>query len=278
MTPTLCSLAMGLFLGATAPEARDVLREIEAVHQKLFDQVAPSVAFIRSSEGFGSGFFVGQDGLILTNNHVVKDCKTVDVVLHDGRALKGTVVERALENVDLALVRVPSPRVPAAQLSGVKGLQVGSWVGSIGHGGGAVWTFNTGMVSNVYIDGSERPVFQTQIPLNPGNSGGPIFDRHGRVVGIVTAGITQANAINFSISMDLAFRTLPSLAAAADLLLILAPPGVPVFVNDVMAGKGPRVVVAAKKGASYAVFAVVDGQIVRAEAKFPEVREVALKR
>ncbi|MBI5545381.1 MAG: trypsin-like peptidase domain-containing protein [Deltaproteobacteria bacterium] len=276
----LAGLILGVSLGAEQaplPEGHQLLGQIETYQRKLFDRLAPSVVFVRSKEGFGSGFFVTAQGLILTNNHVVKDCKSVDVVLHDGRRLAGTVVARAGEDVDLALVQVPLQDTPAPPLESVKGLSVGAWVGSIGHGAGAVWTFNTGMVSNIYFDGMDRPVFQTQIPLNPGNSGGPIFDRLGRVVGVVTAGIKDANAMNFSISIDLARRTLKQLADSSDCLTILAPEKVPVFVDNVMVGAGPRVVLQAVPGKTYNVFAIIEGRMARASAAFPEIREVTLK-
>jgi S1-C subfamily serine protease len=133
------------------------------------------------------------------------------------------------------------------------------------------------MVSNIYRDGTDRPVFQTQIPLNPGNSGGPIFDRDGQVVGVLTSGIKDANAINFSISIEVARRSLPALARLSDSLVINAPANVPVFVDNVVAGKGPRVVVPATPGTTYQVFAIIDGQMKRAEVRFPDVRELTLK-
>jgi len=153
---------------------------------------------------------------------------------------------------------------------------VGSWVGSIGHGRGAIWTFNTGMISNIYPDGAERPVFQTQIPLNPGNSGGPIFDRRGQVLGIVTAGIHDASSINFGIGMEVARRSLKKLGAICDCLVVLAPAGVPVFVDGAMAGTGPRVVVPVSEK-THEVFAVILGQMKKAKVKFPQTREVELK-
>ena len=226
-------------LASSTPSGQggELLRQIEAYQQGLFDRIAPSVVLLSTPKAFGSGFFVADD-MILTNSHVVGNYQAADVILHDGRRLGGVVVERALEDVDLVLVRVPV-KAPPLRLEEMSTLQVGSWVGSVGHGSGAVWTFNVGMVSNIYLDGTDRPVFQTQIPLNPGGSGGPIFDREGRVVGILTAGVT-------------------------------------VFVDNAMLGKGPRLVVMATRGATYQVSAVIDGQLKRAAVRFPEVRAVTL--
>ncbi|MGC4113296.1 MAG: serine protease [Myxococcales bacterium] len=250
------------------------LAELEQQQQKLFESVAPGVVFILCGDHFGSGFFVTRDGLILTNAHVVEGKPKVEVVLRDGRRLPGTVVEKAADKIDLALVQIAVADAPVPARATLADVRIGSWVGSIGHGRGAIWTFNSGMVSNIYPEGADHPVFQTQIPLNPGNSGGPIFDRQGRVVGIVTAGITDASAINFGIAMDVAFKSLSRLASVSDLLIVKAPKGVPVFVDGVMAGTGPRVAVPAVAGKTYEVFSVIEGAMKKATAKFPETREI----
>lgn len=265
-----------LALLAVPAFAEDPLLAVEKRQQELFDKIAPSVVFISAGDGFGSGFFVDKNGLVLTSAHVVQKATKVNVVLTDGRKLVGEVVERGAENVDVALVQVPAQGTPALSLDGDAELRVGSWVGSIGHGRGGIWTFNTGMVSNIYPDGSARPVFQTQIPLNPGSSGGPVFDRQGRVAGIVTAGIENSNSINFAIRIDVAQRKLERLAGACECFTILAPPSVAVFVDGAMAGTGPKIVVPAKPK-SYEVFAVVAGKMKKVQVRFPEDRVVDLR-
>jgi serine protease Do len=261
---------------ASAP-VLDPIAQLESARQQLFEAIAPSVVFIGAGDGFGSGFFVSNDGLVLTNAHVVGKNEQVDVVLHDGRRLRGQVVERGLDNLDLALVSVPVTGVAPVPIGDSSALRVGTWVASIGHGRGGVWTFTDGMVSNIYPAGSERPVFQTQIPLNPGNSGGPILDRNRQVVGIVTAGLTDSNAINFAIPIDAALRALPRLSDLASCLVITAPAGVAVFVDGKMAGKGPRVVVPAQDR-TYEIFAVIDGQMQRQRATYPRIRKVEFKK
>ncbi|HVE82072.1 MAG TPA: trypsin-like peptidase domain-containing protein [Myxococcales bacterium] len=255
----------------------DPLEEAERAQQEIFNRVAPGVVFISNGEWFGSGFFISPDGLILTNAHVVKGASSVKVVLYDGRTLAAEVVERGADDIDVALVQAKLSAAPALPLDDLVSVKIGSWVGAVGHGHGAIWTFNTGMISNIYPDGAERPVFQTQIPLNPGNSGGPIFNRSGRVVGIVTAGIENASSINFGIAMGVVRRSLSKLAHACDCISISAPKGVPIFVNGVMSGTGPRIVIPATAGKPYDVFAVVAGQMRRARATFPADREIVLK-
>lgn len=273
-------LTLGLLLSspafAAAASAPDPLLALERHRQQLFEQVAPAVVYLSSRDGFGSGFFVSEQGLVLTNAHVVQGGDSVEVVLHDGRRLRGQVVERATDDIDLALVQVEIRRSPSLALGGVEALRVGSWVASVGHGMGGIWSLNTGIVSNVYADGNAHPVFQTQIPLNPGNSGGPVLDRAGRVVGVVTKGIAESNAINFAIRSDVALRSLPRLGGASALLTVEAPDGVPVFVDGKLAGKGPLVQVAVAPG-RHEVFAVVQGKMRKREIAFPRQSRVRLR-
>lgn len=184
-------------------------RQMEAFRQRTFAELAPTVVFLRSGQRVGSGFFVNAEGLILTSRHVVGPSEGVRVVCLDGAIYSGKVVEKALEDVDLALVQV-EPKAPTAFLAlSTTKPKVGAWVASIGHGAGAIWTFNTGMVSNIYTDKrGARPMFQTDMAVNPGSSGGPVIDLDGRAVGIVTAGVANAQSVNFAIQMDYAKKML----------------------------------------------------------------------
>ncbi len=271
------SLALAVMVCA-APRSAQVtsasVSAIEAHQQSLFEQVAPSVVFISSSRGFGSGLLVSSDGLLLTNRHVVGDEGHVNVVLHSGTTLQGEVVTRH-ETLDLALLRIPGKEQPVLPWADLRSLRVGSWVASVGHGQGGAWTFTTGMVSNIYPSGAERPVFQTQIPLNPGASGGPILDKDGQVVGIVVAGMEGSNNINFAIKADVVLRAFDQLAPLCNCLVVTTERGVPVFVDGAMAGKGPRVLVSIDEGI-HDVFAVVGGEKVERTVQWPEEQSVEL--
>lgn len=259
---------------ATAQDA--ALKSLQEEQRKIFEGVAPSVVFITHDNGFGSGFFVSSDGAILTNAHVVGDRKKVGVVLRDGRKATGKVVALADEKYDLALVRVPLDNTKRLKLAGMDQVRVGNWVASVGHGHGGIWTYTTGMISNIYPKGKERPVFQTQIPLNPGNSGGPIVDANGRAIGVVTAGVEGANNINFAIPTELALKHIGALSTNCDCLVIEAPKSQPIFVDGVMAGKGPRLVIPADKK-EYQVMIVVDGKARTETISWPKTRKVDLR-
>ncbi|MFH0900294.1 MAG: S1C family serine protease [Pseudomonadota bacterium] len=255
-------LAFGALLfammAAPAVSRADTLAETEREQQALFERIAPSVVVITTGGGMGSGFFVSRNGLVLTNAHVVGKSKEVDVVLLDGRKLRGVVVEKAASDIDLALVKLELEGTVPLRLGGGE-LRVGMWAAAIGHGMGGVWAFTTGMVSNIYPMGSTKPVFQTQIPLNPGTSGGPVFGRDGRVLGIVTSGIKESNSINFAIRAEVAVDNLQTLANSCESCLVVsAPAGVPVFIDGKMAGKGPRVVIVPEER-TYTIFAIIKG-------------------
>lgn len=250
------------------------LADVEAEQRAIFEKVAPAVVFLTHGEGLGSGFFVSSHGDILTNAHVVEDYDDVEVVLHDGRQKRGVVVER-YEPMDLAIVTIDVDDSPAVELAPMDRVQVGDWVASVGHGAGAVWSFTFGMISNIYPDGDERPVFQTQIPLNPGNSGGPVVDRRGRVLGIVTFGIAGAENLNFAVPVEQAVFYLEELATRCDCLVVEAPDNIPIYVDDVMVGTGPRVVVMAEER-EYEVMAIIDGQRRAETIRWPETRTLTL--
>jgi serine protease Do len=264
-----------LATGSHAAEV-DVLDQSERALQALFERVAPAVVLVTRGELLGSGFFVQADGLVLTSQHVVGDDKKVTVTLHDGRRLTGEVVERATGNVDLALVKVPAEAVPTLELDALADVRVGSFAAAVGHGEGVLWTFGVGMVSNIHPIGAERPVLQTQIPLNPGNSGGPVVDRRGRVIGVVTTGLLNANAVNFAIRADVVVRALTRLSAAPGYLYVTAPAGATVFVDGVHAGVGPRVVVAAAPGRRE-VLVVISGRMERRMVEFPQTVSVEVR-
>jgi len=259
--PTTLIAALVVALVAAAPARADAVADLERWQQNLFERVAPSVVFIQRGKAFGSGFFVGTRR-ILTNAHVVGSDDHVTVTLRDGQKLRGRVTARGADGYDAAIVTLPRGVGKALEIGGVNELRIGSVLASVGHGRGGIWSLNTGLASNIYRLASGQSVIQTQIPLNPGSSGGPILDRHGRVVGMVVSGITRANGINFALRVDDIVAALPALDDVCRCLVVTAPSGVPVFIDKRMAGKGPRLVAFPSPGPRQ-VFAVIEGQMRR---------------
>jgi len=267
--PLLLATAL---LGSPAP-ATPTLEAIERETTNLFDRTAPSVVLVETRDGFGSGFFVSPLGHIVTNRHVVGAAATVKVRLHDGRRMVGTVVSRGAGGVDVALIKVSAKHTPPLAFASTRSLRIGTWAGSVGHGRGGVWTLTTGLVSNAH-GARDRGVLQTQIPLNPGSSGGPVFDRRGRVVGIVVSGMLDSDAINFAITPETALAALAKLRPLSNCLTINAPAGASVFVRGARVGTGPVVTIVAEPG-KYRV--EVDGRGGRKQRTvvFPDVRSVS---
>ena len=158
--------------------------------------------------GIGSGVIIDSSGYILTNNHVIEDAERIQVSLTDGRVLKGRLVA-ADPSSDIAVVKVEAQDLKAAELADSGQLKVGQVVLAVGNpfglSGGP--TVTSGVVSavNRHIQ-SERGILegliQTDAAVNPGNSGGPLVDIRGKVIGVNTAIIPFAHGIGFAIPMN----------------------------------------------------------------------------
>ncbi len=170
----------------------------------VVERVAPSVTHVQRGRGAGSGTVIAPDGYILTNAHVVDDARAVDVVMADGTTYRAPVIG-ADPATDLAVVRALGPALPALELATADTLRVGQLVVAIGDPLGLQSTVTHGVVSALgrslrAKDGRIiENVIQTDAALNPGNSGGPLVDTHGRVVGVNTAIIQGAQGIAFAI-------------------------------------------------------------------------------
>jgi serine protease Do len=169
-------------------------------------------------QGLGSGFIVSPDGVILTNAHVVRDAAEVTVKLIDRREFRARVVGTDLET-DIAVLRIDAKNLPTVRLGNPAASRVGDWVVAIGSPFGFENSVTAGIVSakgrslpgDAYV-----PFIQTDVAVNPGNSGGPLFNMAGEVIGINSQIYSRSGGyegLSFAIPIDVAVKVRDQIVA-----------------------------------------------------------------
>lgn len=174
----------------------------------VVDSVGPAVVGV---SGVGTGMLITPDGYALTNSHVASAVKAYELTLRDGSTVKAELVGKD-PHTDLAVLRASGASLPHAKLGDSSQLRVGQLVVAIGHPFGFQSTVTTGVVSalgrtmRAQSGRTIENIIQTDAALNPGNSGGPLVDTRGQVVGINTAIIAMAQGICFAVPSNTAQR------------------------------------------------------------------------
>lgn len=170
---------------------------------------APPQAEEEQSRGVGSGFIMSGDGYVLTNAHVVEGAETIYVTLTDKREFKAKLIGSD-KRTDVALVKVEATGLPSLKLGDSDKVRVGEWVLAIGSPFGLDNTVTAGIVSAKGRDtGDYLPFIQSDVAVNPGNSGGPLINLRGEVIGINNQIFSQSGGymgISFAIPIDEAMR------------------------------------------------------------------------
>jgi serine protease Do len=189
---------------------------------ELFDELNPNQGegegAMREARSLGSGFIISADGMVVTNNHVIEGAEEIEVFLPDGRRLSAKLVG-ADEKTDLAVLKVEADgELPFVEFGDSDTADVGDWVMAIGNPFGLGGSVTIGIVSARNRDIQSGPYdqfIQTDAAINQGNSGGPLFDMDGNVIGINTAIIARGGSslgIGFAVPGNLAKPVIDQLA------------------------------------------------------------------
>lgn len=198
---------------------------------EIIQKVKPATVYIETQDKVGSGFIIDRSGLVLTNAHVVSGNDTATVKLSDGKTLTGSVIGRN-ENVDLAIIKIKADNLPAVELGDSDQVAQGDSVYALGYPFGLKGdvSFTQGVISRkVTTEGTTY--LETSVQIHPGNSGGPLVDQFGKVVGINTStlgatvqGTAVGETIKLAIPINIAKNYLPQLEAGQN---IIKPSGTP---------------------------------------------------
>ncbi|MBU2496090.1 MAG: Do family serine endopeptidase [Candidatus Omnitrophota bacterium] len=174
--------------------------------RRFFGDMQPQEPREYLRQALGSGVIVSPDGYILTNNHVIKDAAEVRVKLLDGREFNARIVGKD-EKTDLALAKINAENLPYAVFGDSSMIKVGQWVMAIGNPFGLEGTVTVGVVSATGRHLGINPIesfIQTDASINQGNSGGPLVNLKGEVIGINTAIVASGQGIGFAIPSNMA--------------------------------------------------------------------------
>jgi serine protease Do len=209
LLPTVVNIATTQTLKAPPQGTMPNLPPGSPLEDLFKDFLGPKGGAPRHVTSLGSGFIIDPTGYIVTNNHVIEDSDQVTVTLNDGETLPAKIVGRDVKT-DLALLKVvPKKPLPAAKFGDSDTARIGDWVIAIGNPFGLGSTVTAGIVSARNRDINAGPYddfIQTDAPINRGNSGGPLFDMSGNVVGVNSAIFSPSGGsvgIGFSIPSNL---------------------------------------------------------------------------
>ena len=198
------------------PDIRRIIRKVNAsvVSIRMLDSTSSwsigSLGFKGEpgvkAMGYGSGFIVSSDGLIMTNEHVLRNGSSIEVELLDGRKFAARVIYKDGKN-DLALLRIKARNLRPVRMGDSDGIELGEWVVGIGNPYGIGQSIMIGIVSaqRRKIPGSGYPpLIQIDAAMNLGNSGGPLFNMEGEVIGINTILLWKSQGIGFATPINVA--------------------------------------------------------------------------
>ena len=173
-----------------------------------------AVVVIETDQGLGSGFIIKPDGIIVTNNHVVADARTMAVKLLSGEVYRNVYLVSADPIDDLAFLKIEAVDLPTIRLGNSNSVQLGDEVLLIGAPQGLEQTVSNGLISGIRLDNGVR-VLQTSAAASPGSSGGPLLNRSGEAVGVMSFKVVNGENLNFTIPINYVRGKLDTLTLAS---------------------------------------------------------------
>lgn len=205
---TSVALALALLSGLLPVVAEDAVREPFKSIEDLVKHAKPSVVVITTAgreanqQGLGTGFVISKDGLIATNLHVIGEGRPVAVQTHDGRNLQVIEVHASDRQLDLAILRVKADDLAPLELGDSAAAAQGEQIVALGNPRGLKHSVVAGVLSGTReLEG--RDMLQLAMPIEPGNSGGPVLDMRGRVLGVVTMKSAITENLGFAVAGNL---------------------------------------------------------------------------
>ena len=176
---------------------------------RLFSKNADAIVLIAASCGnnetkLGSGFIVTEDGLILTNYHIIENAEKIVVKLKNNRAYSNVQVAGQDPKRDIALLKIRAQDLKKVRLGDSDDVDIGQRVVSIGNPLGLESTISDGLISSKRKTDDGLRLLQISVPLSEGSSGGPLFNLKGKVIGITTASFLQGQNLNFALPINYA--------------------------------------------------------------------------
>lgn len=199
----------------------DVPQVTQTTANIVSELVSPAVVLVQASSPYassnGTGFVLKEDGYIVTNYHVIAGASIIAVTLYDGNVQDAELVGYRAED-DIAVLKIPGRGYPTVAIGSSDAMRVGDVAIAIGNPGGedGAWSTTQGIISaldrEISIEEAsyytEMTMLQTDAPVNPGNSGGPLCNANGEVIGILTRKMTNYEGVGYAIPINAAMRTI----------------------------------------------------------------------
>jgi S1-C subfamily serine protease len=195
--------SLGLQVGSIDTQINQLKASVSADFSGIFEDSVKSVVTIKTDVAQGSGFFIDDGGYVVTNAHVMKGATAATIITYDGESHS---VSRIGENptMDIILLKIDDKGYEPLELGNSDNVQIGEKVIAIGNPYGLSFSVSQGIVSNIHQEGENRlkAYILTDTALNPGNSGGPLINVNGKIIGINNFKLSESEGLGFALESN----------------------------------------------------------------------------